>query len=133
MQGLLLPRGQYGATVRLTTNDTEHQVVDVPVTMWVGDLDLGEDAGPLSFAVGEVWPNPFNPVATLRVTLPEAARVQANLYNVKGQFVGTVLSGQRAAGTHLLRVDGSALASGVYLLQVKAGEHEAVRRLTLLK
>jgi len=101
---------------------------------WEGDCETGV-AGPipLTFSVGEAWPNPFNPVATLRVTLPEAARVQARLYNAKGQFVGTVLSGQRAAGTHLLRVDGSALASGVYLLQVKAGEHEAVRRLTLLK
>ena len=102
--------------------------------VWDGDCltSLPDIAGPPAFAV-EAWPNPFNPSTTLSFTLPEAAQVEARLYNVMGQCVGTVCSGPRAAGVNALRVDGSRLAGGVYLLKLEAGAHTAVRKLTLLK
>ncbi|MFA7330144.1 MAG: C25 family cysteine peptidase [Candidatus Delongbacteria bacterium] len=133
LQGLVLPAGQYTATVDLRTNDPEHPMTLIPVTLNVADVDLEPGQGPRSFALGEAVPNPFNPVTHFSFQLPEAARVQANLYNVAGQYVGTVLSQSLPAGSHSLRVDGSRLASGVYLLKLEAGPHSAVRKLTLLK
>ena len=133
VQGLLLPPGDYSATVRLICNDPEQPEQEIPVTLTIGDVGLDDPARPLAFSVGQAVPNPFNPTATFTFTLPEAANVQARLYNVGGQYVGTVYSGPRAAGVNTLRVDGSRLASGVYLLKLEAGAHTAVRKLTLLK
>lgn len=102
--------------------------------VWDGDCltNLPDIAGPPAFAV-EAWPNPFNPSTTLSFTLSEAAQVEVRLYNVMGQCVGTVCSGPRAAGAHSLRVDGSRLAGGIYLLKLEAGTHSVVKKLTLLK
>jgi len=133
LQGLLLPPGDYTAQVELRTNDPEHATVLVPVTLRVSDVALDPGAGPASFSLGQAVPNPFNPVAHLELQVPTAGAVRADLFNVAGQYVGTVFRGQLPAGTHSLRVDGSRLASGVYLLKVEAGPHNAVRKLTLLK
>jgi hypothetical protein len=133
LQGQVLPQGDYTATVELRSNDPAQSTVQIPVILHVGDVSLDPAAQPRSFQLGQAVPNPFNPTTSFTFQLPEAARVQAKLYNVAGQYVGTVLNENLAAGSHSLRVDGSRLASGVYLLKVEAGRHHAVRKLTLLK
>jgi len=133
VQGLVLPEGEYLASVHLHTNDLTHADTLLPVMLTVGDVAVEAPALPLAFTVGEAWPNPFNPVATLAFALPGPAPVTARLHNVQGQVVGTVFSGQLGAGEHRLTVHGEGLASGVYFLRLEAGSQRAVRKLTLLK
>lgn len=133
LQGVLLPEGDYPAGVELRSNDPDNPSVMVPITLHVGDVVVDPGAGPRQFSLGQAVPNPFNPVTTFAFALPEAGHVKAQLFNVAGQYVGTVLNENLAAGAHSLRVDGSRLASGVYLLKLEAGTHSAVRKLTLLK
>jgi PKD repeat protein len=97
------------------------------------ETTLAPGVAPARFALGEATPNPFNPVARLDLQVPMAGPVRADLFNMAGQHMDTVFRGQLPAGTHALRVDGSRLASGVYLLQVEAGADRAVRKLILLK
>ena len=133
VQGLLLPEGEYSAAVQLHTNDLEHADTTLPVTLRVGDVAVDTPQRPLSFHVGEAWPNPFNPTATLAFTLPAPEHVSARLHNVQGQVVGTLFSGQLGAGEHRLAIRGEGLASGLYFLELEAGPNRAVRKLTLLK
>jgi hypothetical protein len=98
-------------------------------------------AQPRDFALG-VYPNPFNPSTTIDLQLPLAAEggsLKAVLYDLRGARVMDVarldgLSGSRFATA----LDGSALASGVYLLQVQVEKdgrplYDETRRITLLK
>jgi hypothetical protein len=94
--------------------------------------DLPPTQQPLDFAVAS-WPNPFNPVARVQVQLPVSARVELRLFNVAGQLVWEDAADRLAAGRHEWRLDGSAWSSGLYLLDVLAGDQRAVRKLTLLK
>jgi hypothetical protein len=85
------------------------------------------------FHLGAPTPNPFNPTTSLSYTLPEAATVNLQVFDLSGRIVATIVSGLQAAGSHAVTFDGSGLASGVYLYHLQAGERLAVGKMLLLK
>ncbi|MCB2211189.1 lamin tail domain-containing protein [bacterium] len=89
---------------------------------------------PQEFALLPVMPNPFNAATTVRVTLPESGELTVAVYNLQGQQVTKLISGQVQAGNHRYTFDGSTLASGVYFVRAAVpGELSAVQKVTLLK
>ncbi|MCC7265019.1 MAG: Ig-like domain-containing protein [Candidatus Latescibacteria bacterium] len=93
---------------------------------------------PQTFALQPNYPNPFNPTTAIRFQLPQAARVQLEVYDVLGQKVRTLVQGQTEPGVHRVMWDGRdeggrVVAGGVYLYRLQAGEFTQVRKLLLLK
>jgi len=95
---------------------------------------------PLSFTLDQNYPNPFNSATVIRFALPTVADVDLAIFNLTGQQVATLASGERRAGTYTLRWDGRdddgrALASGVYLYRLRtgAGQQVETRKLLLIK
>ena len=93
---------------------------------------------PTEFALKQNYPNPFNPSTTIRFDLPVRARVTLTIYNMLGQKVRTLVSGQIVAGRHQVVWDGNdshglRVASGIYVYQFKAKDFVASRKLNLLK
>jgi hypothetical protein len=56
---------------------------------------------PRVFSLGAPWPNPFNPVAWVPVTLASPAAFTLAIYNLLGQQVGLLHQGPLHAGTHV--------------------------------
>ena len=75
---------------------------------------------PAAYALEAAYPNPFNPQATIRFALPEAADVRLVVYDVTGREVARLVEGKMAAGRHEATFDGSRLASGMYLYRLTA-------------
>ncbi|MEE3258246.1 MAG: FlgD immunoglobulin-like domain containing protein, partial [Candidatus Latescibacterota bacterium] len=97
-----------------------------------------EDALPAIFTLAQNFPNPFNAATTIRFELPERADVELALYNLAGQRIATLATGERPAGTYTLTWDGRddsgrALASGLYLYRLRSGQTTETRKLTLLR
>ena len=93
---------------------------------------------PTDFDLAQNFPNPFNSETTIRFTLPAAAEIELSLYNLAGQRVARLLQGWREAGRYTARWDGrtdvgSALATGVYLYRLQAGNLVQSRKLLLLR
>ncbi len=89
---------------------------------------------PTEFAMGTAYPNPFNPSTTISLALPETAELNVNVFNVQGQLVATLASGQYQAGHHQVVFDARGLSSGVYLVQAQASTGEAaVQKVMLMK
>jgi hypothetical protein len=88
---------------------------------------------PREFAVHQNFPNPFNPVTSIRFDLPEDAPVTLTVFDLLGRVVAEVAQGRFAAGRHEVRFDAASLPSGVYLYRVEAGGRVETRRLVLLK
>ena len=92
-----------------------------------------------TYALDAAYPNPFNPSVTVPFAVPEAAHVEIVLYDVLGRRVAVLANSLFDTGRHTIRFNGSALASGVYLLravmEAEAGGTARVftQRLTLLK
>jgi hypothetical protein len=87
-------------------------------------------AGPVRLTIS---PNPFNPTTKLSYTLPEAADVSLQVFNLMGQEVATLVSGQQAAGTHQITFDAAELPTGLYLSRLTANGESHISRLLLTK
>jgi Secretion system C-terminal sorting domain len=104
---------------------------------FAGVASFGEEvldaAVPNEFEMGSAYPNPFNPSTTFSVILPESAELTVAVFNVAGQQVATIASGQLNAGSHSLTFDASDLSGGVYFVQASASGWSAVQKVVLMK
>lgn len=89
-------------------------------------------ARPGTATLAGVWPNPFNPTARVEYDLPAAGRVELALYDLLGRRAALLESGQRAAGAHAAVLDGSRLASGVYVVRLSVDGRPVDQRKALL-
>ena len=84
------------------------------------------------------YPNPFNPVTTIRFGLPEPRQVSLTVMNMLGQEVITLVNGWQDLGyheVHWLGLDrsGVPVASGVYFAVLRDGNLVRVEKMMLLK
>jgi hypothetical protein len=85
-----------------------------------------------------VYPNPFNPRATIEFAIPHPGHVRLAVYDVKGQRVRTLVDGEIGAGIHLAVWDGrdfvqARVGSGIYFARLEFGERIEHRKMVLLK
>jgi M6 family metalloprotease-like protein len=102
--------------------------------------DVADQAGaPAVFRLHACYPNPFNPIVTIRYDIPRLARVTLRIYDVSGRLVKTLKrETAEAPGVHRIRwngrdEDGRAVASGAYFCRIEAGSYRATERMILLK
>jgi len=109
---------------------------------WVNTGTAGvnsdESLIPKEFALYDNYPNPFNPTTQIAVDLPEAATTEITVWNIMGQKVATLYSGDLRAGHHTVNFNGrdyngKQLTSGMYLYRVAAGKYNATKKMTLMK
>ncbi|MDZ7725741.1 MAG: Ig-like domain-containing protein [candidate division KSB1 bacterium] len=93
---------------------------------------------PDAFNLQQNFPNPFNPITTIRYELPKPVRVRINIYNVLGQKVKTLVDREMRAGFHSILWNaesdaGVQVASGIYYFRMVAGNYSKVRKMVVLK
>ncbi|MCH7638617.1 MAG: T9SS type A sorting domain-containing protein [Bacteroidetes bacterium] len=89
---------------------------------------------PQNYVLHQAYPNPFNPQAVVPFDVPELATVRLAVYDILGREVAVLVDGQVAAGRHEVVLDGSNLASGVYLIRMEsAGNVQASMKVLLLR
>ncbi|MCF7919521.1 MAG: T9SS type A sorting domain-containing protein [Candidatus Cloacimonetes bacterium] len=118
---------QNGLAIKFTTeapddftgNDEENLVTGLPV-------------------LNNNYPNPFNPETTFSFSITETDEVELKVYNIKGELVKTVVSGNLAKGdySYIWRGDddqGRSVASGVYFYQLKNTRLSTTKKCVLMK
>ena len=93
---------------------------------------------PHAFNVYNNYPNPFNPVTTLRYDLPEDALVNITIYDIMGRIVRTLINSQQNAGFKSIQWNatnnvGTPLSAGLYLYKIQADNFVQTRKMVLLK
>ena len=93
---------------------------------------------PNQFKVFNAYPNPFNPVTTLRYQLPEANMVTVTIYDMAGKEGKTLIHQQQTAGLHGIQWNGTnnlgnMVSAGIYLYQVQSGVYNQTNKMILLK
>jgi len=114
--------GDYTVNGDTWTND-EPDLTDVPLTP--------------AFALLGAWPNPFNPQTSIWFETARGGPVALTLYDLAGRRL-LERAVEAAPGRQAIRWDGrdgqgKALASGVYLFQVRSAEGTAAGRVTLIR
>ena len=85
------------------------------------------------FNLKQNYPNPFNPQTTIDFELQKSGFVTLNVYNILGQKITTLISGEMSSGVHKVNFVATYLPSGIYYYSLEAGGERIVRRMTLMK
>ena len=105
-------------------------------TVNVIEGEFGET--PTKYSLNNNYPNPFNPVTTLRYDLSENGLVNITIYDMLGREVKTLINQTQDAGYKSVIWDatndyGKPVSAGIYLYQIQAGEYISTKKMVLLK
>ncbi|MEM8486937.1 MAG: T9SS type A sorting domain-containing protein [Bacteroidota bacterium] len=79
------------------------------------------------------YPNPFNPVTAIRFSLPEAAPVRLEVFDMLGRSVKVLVDATLDGGFHEINFEAGELSSGMYLYRLETPGVIRTRPMTLLK
>ena len=88
---------------------------------------------PTTFTLCQNYPNPFNASTIIPFTLDRKLPVKITLYNQLGQKVATLIDGSINSGNHQVNWDAGGFSSGVYLVNITAGEQSRNMKTILIK
>ena len=95
-------------------------------------------AVPTDYGLSQNFPNPFNPETQIAFQVPESGNLSLVIYNTLGQQVRVLEQGPVEAGFHRVVWDGRDavgrnVSSGVYLVRMKSGSFNSIKKMLLLK
>ena len=130
----------YTSNLFVISNDSEMDTLIVPVSgvgIMLARIELDAQL-PHILVLYPNYPNPFNPVTTLRYDLPENSLVNITIYDMLGREVKTLINQTQDAGYKSVIWDatndyGKPVSAGIYLFQIQAGEYISTKKMVLLK
>ncbi len=96
-------------------------------------LSLDADVLPNTYSIGNIYPNPFNPITTIKYGLPEYGTVKIAVYDIAGRQVTRLVNKIEAPGFHSVAWDASSYPSGLYFIQMKSNDFTETRKVLLIK
>jgi hypothetical protein len=83
------------------------------------------------------FPNPFNPITTLRYDLPQSGMVNITIHNVKGELVKTLVNSYQNAGFKSILWNATndrnkPVSAGIYLYTIQTQEAMQTKKMILL-
>lgn len=90
------------------------------------------------FLLLQNYPNPFNPETYITYHLPSSAKIRLEIFNMQGELVQVLESGDKAAGIHTTRWNGlnhrnEAVSSGLYMYRLQADQVLLIQKMLLMK
>lgn len=86
------------------------------------------------YRLDQNYPNPFNPTTVLRFQLPKEAKTRLSVYDVLGRQVAVLVDELMTPGIHHITFAApSTLATGVYIVQLRAGSQTMTQKIMLVK
>jgi carboxypeptidase D len=115
----------------LLENTISHLLYDATEA---GAIDVAET---IVGAIDGVFPNPFNPKATISYSIPKRQEVRIDLYDIQGRLIRNLISGEIEAGRHSTSWDsrdhhGREVPSGIYFLRLKTEGSVSVQKMVKL-
>lgn len=98
-----------------------------------------DDGHPVTFALYQNVPNPFNPTTTIRYEVPyDRVHVTLKIYDVHGGLVRTLVDDVHSAGIKeafwdARNAQGREVASGIYFYRLTAAGYDQTRKMVLLR
>ena len=93
---------------------------------------------PKEFVLNDNYPNPFNPITTIKYEIPNDGKVLLVIYNLLGQEVITLINNEQWAGKYSVRWNGTnqfgnQVSTGTYFYFLKTQNNQSVKKMLLLK
>jgi len=106
----------------------------------IGVEPLTESPTPLVNVLYQSYPNPMNPMATIKYSVKESGRVTLRIYDVAGRVIRQLVNEEKSASAVPYSAvwngaddSGNRVASGVYFYQLEAKNFTTARKLVVLR
>ena len=91
-----------------------------------------------NFILSQNFPNPFNYRTIIKYNLPEKGNVSINIFDVIGRKVTSLADQEQSSGEHYILWDGkdssgNAVASGIYLYNIKYRNKSVSKKMLLIR
>jgi len=96
-------------------------------------VSIEENPSPKSFEILPPFPNPFNAQMAWNLNLKRETFVEANIIDLSGKVVSSIIQRNLPAGSHHFTWSGSELTSGIYFLDVSTPFYRKTHKIILLK
>lgn len=87
---------------------------------------------PLNYFIGN-YPNPFNPVTTIRYELPKSVKVNISVYDILGRRVKELVNEEKEPGRYEIQFNVNNLSSGVYFYRIVTTDFVSTKKMMILK
>ncbi len=99
-----------------------------------GSSDISSDENLLNeFELFQNFPNPFNPITSIRYQIPVSADVEIKVFDLLGKDVGTLVNEFKNAGKYEINFNANQFSSGVYFYKITAGNFSDTKKMIILK
>ncbi len=88
---------------------------------------------PSNFSLLQNYPNPFNPSTSIKYSIPQADFVSLKVYDLLGREIAVLINQKQKAGNYEITFEGSDLASGVYLYELKSAKKSEIKKMLLVR
>ncbi len=92
---------------------------------------------PIGYYLYQNFPNPFNPITTIKYQIPKGSFVTIKIYDVLGNEMQTLVSEEKLAGSYKVDWDistfGGVISSGIYFYKLNAGVFVETKKMVLIK
>lgn len=80
-----------------------------------------------------VYPNPFNNIATISYSNTENQNVTITIFDALGKQITQINKGELSAGKYTEQFDGSNLPAGIYFVNITAGNSSITKKVSITK
>lgn len=110
-------------------------------SIWTALIDTNKITGitekvsdrPEFFKLISIYPNPFNPITTVKYQVPKLSYVTIEIYDVLGNEIASLVKEEKNAGTYEVTWSAGNFPSGIYFCKLKSGEFVEIKKVVLLK
>lgn len=89
----------------------------------------------ISYALGQNFPNPFNPETVISYSIAKDGIVRIKLYDVLGKEIATIVNNFRTAGNYKieLNADNYKMSTGIYYYKIESNGFTDTKKMILVK
>jgi len=88
---------------------------------------------PVSYFLGNAFPNPFNPITTIPYQLPEDGKVEVIILDILGRQISSLVNEHKPCGYYKTLWDASNHSSGIYFVKMVTKNYSKTSKILLLK
>ncbi len=114
------------ADISFSGDKTKHEATALTVSTGKGLL-------PGAYNIGKAYPNPFNPITAIPLTLSEDTEIYAVIYDLRGRKISVLADDIFPSGRHSLRINAHNMATGVYIVRFIVNHEGHIRKIALMK
>jgi len=128
------------ASATIFADAGHHSYIELPMIGTPTGVENGTHALPVSTALYQNFPNPFNPETKISFAISAeggsasgGSRVRLTIFDLLGREVTNLLDEQKEPGRYTVSFDGSNLAGGMYFYRLETGRVVEVKKMLLIR